>query len=851
LKIKKSRLIVLFLLVLLSCQQLLAQEIKSPEKYFGHMMGQEGILLNYLKSLNYYAEIAAQSPRMKMVELGKTTDGNPFNLLIISSAENMEKLEKFKQARDRLADPRKISFAEAKSLAEKLPVVVFHATSIHSSEISTAQVAPELVYKLVTSESSDIRRIRENAIVLICPSANPDGQVKYNEWYNKHKGKPWEGRMPWLYHTYVGHDNNRDWVNLYFPEQRLTATRIHMEWHPVYSHEMHEFGSTAARIFLPPYKDPIDPNTAPSVVSTMNSLGMAASHALTSEGKGGVVTQAHFDLFTPARAFQVYHGAGRILTETARGNFARSMLVTENDFLGRNWQGADYHPLKRSWNFPLPWQPGEWKFRDRVEYQISASLALMRQAANNRYQYNMAFFKALHWAVEGKGWPFAWIIPQAQKSPEAARKLIFFLRQGGVEVHTLKQDVEIDGDKYQKGSYVVYLRQPYGAWAKTLLEIQNYPDLRKRPTDPPVMPYDVTGHTLPLLMGVDAFKVTSPFKADVDLLSSTQGKIRITSGDKGKYLSISTADNSAYLLANRLLKQGVGVSRLQKDLNGARAGDFLIQASEASAEMLEEILQGRIVQLGRIDLGDDNDSLSSLRAPRVAVYESWGGVMDAGWTRKVLEDYGFEHVTLRNAEIAAGNLLEKYDAIIFPNGFSPGRLINDYKGYAPEYSKGVGEAGISNLKNFLHQGGTIVSWGGAAAQVAGILDLPIENKAADVSRNDFFAPGSVVLVELDTSHPVNFGMNSKAAVQIRRGPLLIPKATLNVGPATIGIYPEYDARLSGFLLGEDFMQGSGAVVVQPSGKGKVVLFSYLPQFRGMTHAAFKQVFNTLFWSLEK
>lgn len=846
----RSRLLVLFISLFLVAQIVTAQEIPKPEEYFGHQMGEEGILLDYAKSLEYYREIASLSPRIKMLELGKTTEGNPFTLLIISSAENITRLEELKNDRERLSDPRKISPVEAKELAERLPAVVFHTTSIHSSEISTAQVVPELVYNLVSGTNSDMTSIREKAIVLICPSANPDGQIKYNKWYSQHKGTAWEGRMPWLYHSYVGHDNNRDWVNLYFPEQRLTATRIHLEWHPVYSHEMHEFGSTAARIFLPPYLDPIDINTAPSVVSTMNSLGMAASHAMANEGKGGVVNNAHFDLFTPARAFQIYHGTGRILTETASGQFARTKTVTSEDFSSRSWSGEGYHPLKRSWNFPLPWQPGPWTFRDRVEYQLSASIALMRQAASNSYLYNMAFYNALKWAVDAEGWPYAYIIPDLQNSPEAARQLVKLLMQGGVEIHSLTNKMEINGRIYQPGSKVIYLSQPYGAWAKTLLEVQHYPDLRRNPDDPPVMPYDVTGHTLPLLMGVDAVKVAGTFEAEVELLKSADGEIDIKRG-KLKYYAISSRDNSAFYMVNKLIGKNKKVWRLKDKVEKLDAGSFIVEATQVDEELIREIMGGRIVEVETASIKDIEKSTTRIRRPRVAVYESWGGVIDAGWSRKVLEDYGFEYSILRNSEIAAGQLNSKYDVIIFPDGFSVTGLKNGNRNYPEPYSEAAGTRGVANLKDFVFQGGLVLSWGSSSITVAQLLDLPVRDKAVELERNKFFAPGSVVLVELDTSHPVNYGMQRKTAVQIRRGPLFVPRATVLPGPKTPGRYPEYDCRLSGFLLGSDLMQGAGALAVQPMGKGKVVLFSYLPQFRGMTHGTFKQIFNALYWSLEK
>ena len=280
-------------------------------------------IINYLEGLKYYQQLAEKSKKIRFTEMGKTTDGNTHALLIISAEKNMAKLDEFKQKRARLNDPANISDAEAAQLAAEIPAVVFHTSSIHTTEISTAQVVPELVYTLLSDESEMNQRILDNTIILIAPSANPDGQVKIKKWYDEHKGEPWEGRMPWLYHTYVGHDNNRDWVLLHFPEHRLVAQKVFLDWHPIYSIEMHQMGGTGARIFVPPYQDPYDENTAPETVETMGMIGMSMSHRLTSEGKAGVVKNAIFDLYTPARAFQTYRGIARILTETASANFAR------------------------------------------------------------------------------------------------------------------------------------------------------------------------------------------------------------------------------------------------------------------------------------------------------------------------------------------------------------------------------------------------------------------------------------------------------------------------------------------------------------------------------------------------
>lgn len=275
-----------------------AQKLKSPETFFGHQMGAEGQIIDYHDGLKYYQELAEKSDNIQYEELGKTTDGNPFVLLAISSPKNLSKLATIKQRRGRLSDPRKISDQEALKLANELPAVVFHTSSIHSTEISTAQVVPELVYNLVTGNDAKTKRLLDNLIILVSPSANPDGQVKVKKWYEENKGKDWEGRMPWQYHTYVGHDNNRDWVMLHFPEHRLSAQKIHNDWHPVYSLEMHQMGGTGARLFVPPYQDPYDDNTAPEVIETQSLIGLSMSHRLTNEGKGGVVKNAIYESMT-------------------------------------------------------------------------------------------------------------------------------------------------------------------------------------------------------------------------------------------------------------------------------------------------------------------------------------------------------------------------------------------------------------------------------------------------------------------------------------------------------------------------------------------------------------------------
>lgn len=834
-----------------------AQNLPTPEKHFGHIMGAEGKIIDFFDGLKYYRTLSKKSDRIRYSELGKTTDGNPFVLLIISAPENLQRLDAIKQKRHRLSDPRNIDDDEARRLAHEIPAVVFHTSSIHTTEISTAQVVPELVYSLVSGTSDEVQRILKNTIVLVSPSANPDGQVKIKEWYDKHQGKLWESRMPWLYHTYVGHDNNRDWVLLHFPEQRLTAQRIHMEWHPIYSLEMHQMGGSGARIFVPPYQDPYDPNTAPEVMETMALVGMAMSHRLTSEGKAGVVKNAIFDLFTPARAFQIYRGTARVLTETASAHFARKRIVKSKELRNRRSGTGIYDPHKKSWNFPLPWEGGEWTFRQMVEYQLSANMAALNLVSGNPGAFNMAYYRSLKRAVAGKGWPFAFVFPAKQPDPSSTARLLRAMQRGGIEVHRCNAPFLAEGQRFDAGSHIVVLRQPYAAWAKTMLEIQEYPDLRRSPDDPPVVPYDVTAQTLPMMMGVEALPIKRPFKADMSLVTKDvhfNGKV--DGSGNGGYV-IFPNSNEAYAAVDALMDAGYAASQLTEEIRvqnqTLQPGSFHLKPQNGLPEKIAELTPKWCFRALKLDRAGSvsQDVFEMLANPRIGLFEPWGGLMDAGWTRLVLEQWELEHKTVRKSDILAGTLADTYDIILFPEGLKARRILSDTTSWPKEYQGGIGERGQDELLTFVRSGGTIAAFGRSSMAVVELLELPITNHLQGLSQRDYFAPGSLVLTELDSQSPLTYGLPKKLPVMNRRGPAFTPKATTRVSPEMVGHYPDYDPRLSGFLLGPEHLQGKGSIAVQSLGEGRVILFSMAPQFRAMTHGSYKLMFNAIFWASRK
>ncbi|HWP37504.1 MAG TPA: hypothetical protein VNL18_08140, partial [Gemmatimonadales bacterium] len=362
------------------------------------------------------------------------------------------------------------------------------------------------------------RTILDQVILLLVPSLNPDGVGIVTRWYNRTRGTPAEGAdPPELYHHYAGHDNNRDWYAFTQVETRLTVDSLHNLWHPQIVHDIHQQGRNGSRIFLPPYLDPVDPNVDPLIVDGVNALGSAVAWELAGQGKTGISINAIYDAWTPARAYPHYHGGVRILSETASADLASPVEVPFDELVA----DRGFNPRVRSWNFTHPWPGGRWTLRDIVTYQTDAAYALLGNAARYRERWLSNFLAIGRHAVRGwRGWPYAYALPRPGQDTVALAVLLGILDRGGVEVRTAQQAFTAAGHRFGAGTYVVVLRQPYAAFAKTLLEPQRYPDRRLYPGGPPERPYDVTAHTLPLLLGVTAVEVRDsirvPLSAPVD-----------------------------------------------------------------------------------------------------------------------------------------------------------------------------------------------------------------------------------------------------------------------------------------------------------------------------------------------
>jgi hypothetical protein len=499
------RLILAFAALALVVPTLAAQSVPTPRDHFGFDIGEDRSLANWDQLTNYYQDLASASPRVSYESLGETVSGNPFVMLTITSPENHARIDELREIQMKLADPRTISGeAELQRLLDMGKAVVMITHGIHATEVGGSQSAARLAYHMASSNDEKVQEILDNVIFLQIPSLNPDGLQWVANWYNEHVGTEFEAApMPWLYQFYVGHDNNRDWY-AFTQNETIMTVAAQNSWHPQIVHDIHQMGATGARIFFPPYIEPWEPNIDPALTTAVNQLGAYMAAEVTSQGKPGVVINAQYDAFTPARAYMHYHGSARILSETASARLATPVTISPSQ-LG---PGRGFDASKRSWNFPDPWEGGEWGLPDITEYQFSGAMALLTNAAKNRRYWLENFHGVTDRAVEKwDEWPDAWIIPGGQENQTGVKYALRSLVLADVEVHESEGPFTIDGMTFPAGSYVVPMNQPWAGFANSMFEIQHYPDLREYPGGPPLRPYDVTAHTFGYLFDFETVAI--------------------------------------------------------------------------------------------------------------------------------------------------------------------------------------------------------------------------------------------------------------------------------------------------------------------------------------------------------
>jgi len=816
-----------------------ATTVPAPESVLGFVPGEDRKLATWGQVLEYLKALDAASDRLSVEEVGRTTLGRPFVMVTVTSEANHRHLEEIRQANARLAFPRGLGDDEAERIVRGGKTVVAMAFSIHSTEVGGTLSSLRLLHHLASSDDDRVRAMLDATVLIVLPSHNPDGTDLVTEWYRRQLGTPFEGTSPpVLYHPYVGHDNNRDWYMFTQAETRLTVRHLYHRWHPQIVHDAHQMGPRGARLFVPPYAPPWEPNVDGALVSAAGALGSHVASRLTTAGRTGVVTGALFDAWTPGRAYPHTHGGVRLLSETASARLATPVAVKPEELERRT---SGYDPRTASVNFPAPWPGGYWRLADIVETQLQASLAILEHAAAFREHWLRTALATNRRASE-RNEPFAFVFPAGQRDPSAVARLVEVLRLGEVAVDRATAPFEAGGRGYARGALVVRMQQPASGFAKTVLERQRYPDLREQEGGPPRRPYDVSAHTLPLLLGVEVDTVGAALEAPLEPVEDEGVPPGGVAGE-GPRIALGHASGDLVALA-RLLEHGVKVRwALEPFADAGRtfpAGTLIVPGSA------RDLLQPLASELGIVAQAVRADPRAlRLRRPRVGLYRSWVPSMDEGWTRFVFErEMGVAYQELHDREVRTGRLRERFDAVVLPDQ-SPASLQNGHaKGSMPEeYVGGLGPEGVSALRAFVEAGGTLVALDSASLFAIDQLQLPVRNTLAGVPPADFFCPGSILAATADATQPLAHGLPETTPVWFEGSPAF----EIERGSAVLR-YGDGDPLLSGWLLGADRLKGRAALVDVPLGKGRVVLFGFRPQYRAQSRVTYAALLNALYLS---
>jgi hypothetical protein len=827
-----------------------APNVPTPESVLGHKPGDDFYLANYDESREYFRKLAASSNRIKLINVGKTTRGLDWEIAIISSPENLAALDKYKDIEKKLADGRDLTPDEARTLSKQGKAIVHIDGGLHSTEVAGAQQSIVLAYKLVSSQNDpEVDAILNNVILMLWPTLNPDGQNEVVGWYRQNVGTPFEvSPLPDLWQEYVGHDNNRDgYMNNMLESQDVT--RAELEWDPVIFYCHHQTAPFPTRIFIPPFVEPISSNIHPLMARWLNALGTDIAVYLDEHGMPGAVNRVGFDNWYPGFLdfTHIFRNSVSFFTETALFRYATPRFYPVDEF------PKEQRSLTSEVFYSSPWRGGWWRLRDAVNYMEGASMAVLDTAAKyheeflfNRYQ--AAADNAKKFTKEP---PYAYVVPLEQRDLYEASVLVQKMMINGIEVQQATKPFHANGREYAPGTWVILMDQPFSPLVKELFDAQHYPDLRETPSSPPKLPYDVTGWTLPMQMGVLVAPVLEPVSAQeraaLKKLDQYAPPTVNVDGNGGTFV-VSRSSNASYMAMNAILDGGGKVSIATSDTDtadGSQSGAMIVSGFDR--EKLKKISGDNSLKVKAIAAAPKD--VVAIKKARVGLYRSWVANIDEGWTRWILEKYGFSPITVRNGDIQAGNLRDHYDAIIIPDqsadrirsGFGPGVVPGMYTG-------GIGESGTIALREFVRAGGSLITFNNASLFAIEDLGLPVKNILEGVKDQDFFCSGCLLRVEIqDSGASAVWGLPHDPIVMFERGPAFEAKEGFR--GRILAAYPKDQSPLmSGYLLHPEKIQGKAAAVEVQYGKGRVYLIGFRPQWRGQSHGTYKFFFNAIYES---
>jgi hypothetical protein len=866
-----KRMIVSATVFLIACTMLQAQEVESPESFFGFRPGSEGNLFTYEQLIEYLREADAVSERLYLEEIGSSPEGRPMYIAFISATENIERLSEFKDWNRRLALDPEIPEAERKKMIDEGKVFVLATLSMHSSEVGPSQSAPLIAYDLLTT--SDPRKLQwlDDVVFMMVPCHNPDGMDMVVEYYNKHKGTKYDGAsLPRVYHKYVGHDNNRDFVILSQEDTKAIAAIYNQTWFPQVFVEKHQMGSTGVRYFVPPNHDPIAENVPAGVFTWGGLFGQNMVNDMTAAGQAGVAQHYLFDDYWPGSTETcIWKNVIGFLTEAASARTATPVYIEPGEL---QVGGKGLSEYKKGVNMLMPWEGGWWSLSDIVDYEIVSTMSILKTASKHREEI-LAFRNAICRDMVDKGKtepPFYYILPREQADQGELVNLVELLREHGIELFVLQKDMIIEDISHEKGDIVIPLAQPFRAFIKEVMESQEFPERHYTPGGELIKPYDITTWSLPLHRNVKSYELDVRSEALEGHLEKVADPLDLSEplDNETRAVILPVASNVSYQAAFQAVSMGIPVGRLtsEVEVNGVKAGrgSFFLslegEKGEAARKLVSD-LKYRVLQVPP----EQQVKTAPLTIPRIALVETYFHDMDAGWTRFLFDTYHIPYKVLRPHEIKDANLQKNYDLIVFPdndkNILMKGKSKSGesyYMGnYHPDTQKGIEKEGMQELLEFIDQGGKVVAWGRSAGLFEGTMTIGEKDDAeefrfpfSDVSENlgkeGLYVPGSLLRVKLATDHPLTLGMPDETGVFSRGRPVF--RTTLpgfDTDRRVIASFPEKEVLMSGYAAEEEKTGRQAAMIWLKKGEGQVVLYGFYPQFRASTQATFKLLFNAL------
>ncbi len=833
---------------------------KSPDEFFGRSIGADRTLVKYPDIIRYFQYLDAQSDRVKLVDEGLSTLKNPLYLAFISSEENIKQLQGLIEINKKLANPDTIEKEEALQLIKQGRTFVLITCAIHATEIASTQMAMLFAHKLAAASDPTIKNYLENVVILLMPSINPDGNIMVTDWYNKYLDTEFEGcQLPFLYHHYAGHDNNRDFYMLNLKETRVVNAVLHHRYFPHIFLDMHQMDDTGPRMFVPPFKDPLNRNLDPVLINETNIIGSFMALRLQENNKKGVGSSYAFDAYWPGGSKNTawYKNVVGVLTEIANARVASPIYIEPNELEVDSKGLPEY---KAQVNFPDPWPGGWWRLKDIIDYEMIAAQALVEIAAKNRESFLTNFYQAgLENIKEGTTQPpYGYAIPQNQWDTPTAYTFLQKMEEHGVRIYQLEADAQVENQVYKKGDFVIPMNQPYSSFIKLMLERQHYPEIKYMKDGPIIEPYDAVGWTLPLQMGVKAYQLNNPLEGlQLIRVKNLAYPGEVITG-KGDYYCIPAGYNQSVIVVNRLQKRRINIYRYTGasiDGNGVKPGDFLVKTGNIGEPIMADVLKGTGVSIARVNINQP-DHIQSIIRPSIGIYQSYLADTDEGWTRWVLDHFEFNCDVLLNKDFNV-QVLSRYHVIIFPDQERDTIVKGVYKGHwnyspagqPPEYRGGIGDSGVEALKKYVQYGGTIVLLDSAAELGIKDFSLPFSNILEGVNQEKFYCPGSLLKLEVDVDDPIGWGMEEEGFIFFSDSPAFrtsLPIVKSIDRKVVAGFNETGPHLLSGYIKGEKMLDRAVMIIRFDYHRGQVIVLGGRVQHRAQTSGTFKFLFNSLY-----